>query len=128
MIKKSVLIFLLICFVLINEKLISQTQSSAIWKLQGNSSAITTGPITAPDEKPIGVSVGSDASVGNYTTVQKIKPDATTSGSAGTGPWPVESVYNQNRFVQFSISPLPGVSFTSDSLVLLIGAKGILVM
>jgi hypothetical protein len=61
------------------------------------------------------------------TTIQKLKPDASTSDFANTGTqnsWPAESAYNPKRYVQFSFGPKTGYDMTVDSLHLWIGAKG----
>lgn len=62
---------------------------------------------------------------GTTNSVQKVKPDASTSGSSGTHSWPNEKSMNTNRYVEFSIDPQSNYTLTVDTLSMLIGSKGI---
>jgi len=88
---------------------------------------ITTQPIqvNAPAEDLTGLSAGYEVpSSGTSREIQKVQPDASTSGSSGTHSWPDESNYNSNRYIQFSMGPKSDYGLTVDSLALIMGSKG----
>ena len=113
--------------VLLASDAVAQNPASATWTLQNVLTSTTSGAILTKDESSAGVALSYEDVVYNtvtYSAVQKIKPEATTSDVAGSGSWPLEALPNVNRYVQFVLLPKAGVSFTSDSLSMLIGAKG----
>lgn len=117
---------------------LAQSQGTATWSLtkQDTVSAKVTGNVMADSENVVGLVRAYEAptdpptwwsSQPMGTTVQKLKPDASTSDVANTGTansWPVEASYNPKRYVQFSFGPKSGYNMTVDSLHLWIGAKG----
>ena len=85
-----------------------------------------SGDVTASAESISGLTAAYEVPPsGTSLEVQKLKPDASTSGSSGTNSWPDESSYNANRYVEFSLAPKTNYNLTVDSLSMLIGNKGI---
>ncbi len=137
--KKIVTYFLFVfCMLVSTSVLYAQNIGSVTWSLtkQDTVSAKVSGNVMADSENVVGLVPAYEAptdpptwwsSVPMGTTVQKLKPDASTSDFANTGTqnsWPAETVYNPKRYMQFSFGPKSGYDMTVDSLHLWIGAKG----
>lgn len=91
-----------------------------------NTAESGSGNVAASSEAISGLTPAYEVpSSGTTREVQKLKPDAATSGSSGTNSWPDESAYNANRYVEFPVGPKSNYSLTVDSLSMLIGNKGI---
>ncbi len=105
----------------------AQTSATANWPLTSAASTMTvSGNISASPEVILGLTPAYEIpGAGTSNAVQKLKPDATTSGSGGTGSWPADSAANGGRYVQFSIGPQTNFNLTVDSISVLIGAKGV---
>ncbi len=85
-----------------------------------------SGNVTASSEAVVGLTPNYEVpDEGTTREIQKLKPDASTSGSSGTNSWPDESDRNKDRYVEFSFGPKNGYDLTVDSLSMLIGNKGI---
>ncbi len=103
--------------------------ATATWPLKGDSSVTVTGSLTAWPESKAGLdsSYGVPAA-GTTNKVQKLRPNAATSGTSGTGSWPVETDLNIGRYVQFSVTPKTNFSVYVDSISMMIGSKAMVGM
>ncbi|HKJ45656.1 MAG TPA: T9SS type A sorting domain-containing protein [Balneolales bacterium] len=115
----------------------AQSEDNATWRLTENdtTSAQVSGNLTAMSENIVGLASAyeppteppswwsTQLSTTKDTTIQKLKPDASTSGSQ-TNYWPDESSYNKNRYVEFAVGPKSGYTMTADSISMWIGSKG----
>ena len=96
--------------------------SHTVIKVDGNG----YGHITAKSETISGLDPAYEVPAsGTSRKVQKVKPDASTSGSSGTHSWPDDKGINTSRYVEFSLGPQSGYNLTVDTLSMLIGNKGI---
>ncbi len=119
------ILFVLLNLVIVNA-LFAQNEASGSWPLSSDQTVTVSGDITASSEVITGLTNSYEVPpAGTSVKVQKLKPDASTSGSSGTNSWPDESTYNANRYVEFSIGPKSNFNMTVDSLSMLIGDKGI---
>lgn len=104
---------------------VATPNATVTWALQTDQTFITTGSINGANETMLGVTPAFETPAsGSTTPVQKLKPDATTSATAGTGAWPADTSINSKRFVQFSVLPQPNTNLKITSASMLIGAKG----
>ncbi len=104
---------------------VATPNATITWALQTDQTYITTGNINGANETMLGLTPAFETPAsGSTTPVQKLKPDATTSATAGTGAWPADTSINTKRFVQFSVMPQPNTNMTITSASMMIGAKG----
>lgn len=87
--------------------------------------------VNASSESLTGLTAGYEVpSSGTTKEVQKVQPDASTSGPSGTNTWPDSSSYNAERFIEFTMNPTGTNSngnnyyLTVDSLSMRLGSKG----
>ncbi len=100
--------------------------ATATWPLDSTANVTVTGNVTAAPESMLGVQAAYEVPpAGTTNPVQKLKPDSTTSGTSGTGSWPMETAANGRRYVEFTVSPQTGSNLTVSSIALMIGNKGI---
>ena len=103
-----------------------QTAATATWPLSSDASVTVSGNVNATSESIMGLQEAYETPpAGTTNQVQKLKPDATTSGTSGTGSWPNETGANGARYVEFSVAPQTNYDFNIDSLSMMIGDKGI---
>ncbi len=104
-----------------------QTEATATWSLTSTDtvSAAVAGNVTAMPESMLGLQAAYEVPpAGTTSSVQKLKPDSTTSGTGGTGSWPVETAPNAGRYVEFTITPQTNFSVIVNSISMMLGAKG----
>lgn len=101
--------------------------ASATWALTADTAVVVTGNVAAPGQVLSTTPIATDT-----MTVKDYINGIGSSGSPviaemiwldGTG-WPQESLQNNGRYIQFSVSPLIGNSFTIQSIAMKIGCLG----
>lgn len=101
--------------------LFAQDTASVSWPLQGDQTPVISGQVLASDETVDSLQIGSDASAAysdtTLTTVQKLKP-------TGSGAWAIDSVQNNSRYIQFTVTGKTGFKFNISSIAMFLGAKG----
>lgn len=122
---KNVALFFVFSFVLtVNGN--AQT-ASATWALIADTAVVVTGNVAAPGQVLSKTPVATDTmAVKDY--INGIGPSGSPVVAEmiwldGTG-WPQESLQNNGRYIQFSVSPLTGNSFTIQSIAMKIGCLG----
>ena len=94
----------------------SQAQTAtALWELSSSTttSVSVTGSIYGHNESFVGMSIN------NYTG-----PNSSQRITTLDGNWPAESQQNDNRYVQFAVSPSAGFNFTVNNVTMNLGAAG----
>ena len=104
----SAIIFIL----LLTIKLNAQT-ATALWELSSTTttSVSVTGSIDGQNESFGGMTIN------NYTG-----PNSSQRVTTLDGNWPAESVQNDNRYIQFAVSPSAGFNFTVTNVSMNLGA------
>jgi len=96
---------------------------SSTWTLTADTLSIVNGSVTAPPQK---LSASNDT---NQTMAVLDFNGSTTSPhlerlNLNRKNWPTETVQNDGRFVQYSISPLPGKTLSIQSVAMNLGCYG----
>ena len=89
--------------------------ASALWELSSTTttSVSVSGNIAGQDES------FSEMYIYNYAG-----PNNSQRVTTLTGSWPAETEQNQNRYIQFAVSPETGYNFTVTSVMMDLGASG----
>jgi hypothetical protein len=101
----------------------SAQSCSAAWTLTADANAIVNGSITAPSQK---LGASSDTSL----TMAVLDFDGSSAFphlerlNLNGKNWPTETVQNDGRFVQYSLSPKPGKTLTIQSVAMNLGCYG----
>ena len=108
-------LFRIILTSLVFVMLIRAQQASALWEL----TSATTISVSVS-----GNVVGENESFGDMVINNYSGPNNSQRVTTTTGSWPAESNQNENRFIQFAVSPESGFNFAVTSVTLDIGAAG----
>jgi pectate lyase len=89
--------------------------ASALWEL----SSVTTTSVSVSGNVVGQAESFSDMVINNYSGPNNSQRVTTTTGS-----WPAETDQNENRYIQFAVSPETGYHFTVTSVTMDLGASG----
>ncbi|QQS35300.1 MAG: carbohydrate-binding protein [Ignavibacteriales bacterium] len=101
--------------ILITSVSIKPQNASATWPL---TSATTTAVTVSGDV------AGQPESFGGMTINNYTGPNSSQRVTTSDGNWPAESQQNENRYIQFAVSPAPGYNFTVGNISMNLGAAG----
>ncbi len=99
-----------ICVLIVNHTY-GQTPASAVWNLTADQTATVTGSITAPNQE-----------LTNMLSTFVSSTQRTCPAASGT--WPAETAENATRYIQYSVSPVPGNAFQVATISLSLYAAG----
>ena len=96
---------------------------SAVWTLTADTNAIVNGSITALSQK-LSASIDTSLTMAVFDFIGSTAfPDLERLDLSGKN-WPTETVQNDGRFVQYSLSPKPGKTLTIQSVAMNLGCYG----
>jgi hypothetical protein len=108
---KNIIVF--ICLVIVVQ--LNAQNASAVWPLTSATTTAFTasGDITAQNESL------SNMVINNYSG-----PNASQRVTTGDGSWPAETEQNENRYIQFVVSPAQGNNLNITAISMQLGASG----
>jgi hypothetical protein len=109
-----IIIFFIFFMFLLAGSLYAQS-ASALWPLTSTTgtSVTTTGNLNGQNE------TFSNMVINNYSG-----PSASQRVTTTDGAWPAESEQNENRYIQFAVSPAAGYNFNVTAINMQLGASG----
>jgi hypothetical protein len=123
MMKRYILPLIFVCQALMFTIDAPAQSCSASWTLNGNTLALVNGGITAPSQK---LNASNDTNLTmavldfngstEYPRLERLDLNGKN--------WPTESVQNDGRFVQYSLSPVPGKTLAVQSVTMDLGCYG----
>ena len=104
-----------VIFILVTAGQVSPQNASAIWPLTSTTTTSVTvsGDVTGPPESFGGMTIN------NYSG-----PNSSQRVTTSDGSWPAESQQNDNRYIQFAVSPSAGFNFTVSNVSMNLGSAG----